>query len=63
MYQVANTACQVCVKNAPQVVAALNGGILSSMDYLGISNIAKQMRHLCTQPQEALQLVLGKLSR
>ena len=56
-------ACQVRVKGAPQALAALNGGILALMDYLGVSNVASQMRHFCAQPQEALQLLLGRLSR
>jgi hypothetical protein len=56
-------ACHVRVRSAPQVLAALNGGILAIMDYLGVSNVAKQMRHFCAQPQEALQLLVGKLSR
>jgi predicted transposase YbfD/YdcC len=55
--------CQVRVKGAPQTLAALNGGILALMDYLGVSNVASQMRHFCAQPQEALLLLLGKLSR
>jgi len=56
-------ACQVRIKNAPQALAALNGGVLACMDWLGVSNVASQMRHFCAQPQEALQLLLGKLSR
>lgn len=56
-------ACQVRVKHVPQVLAALNGGVLAIMDYLGVTNVAKQMRHFCAQPQEALQLLVGKLSR
>jgi len=56
-------ACQVRIKHAPQALAALNGGLLALMDWLGVSNVAKQMRHFCAQPQEALQLLLGKLSR
>ncbi len=56
-------ACQVRIKNAPQALAALNGGILALMDWLGVSNVASQMRHFCAQPQEALHLLLGKLSR
>lgn len=55
--------CQVRVKGAPQVLAALNGGLLAFMDYLGVNNVASRMRHFCAQPQEALQLLLGKLSR
>lgn len=56
-------ASQVRSRGAPEVVAALNGGILAFMDWLGVSNVAKQMRHYCAQPREALQLLLGKLSR
>ncbi len=56
-------ASQVRSRSVPEVVAALNGGILAFMDFLGVRNVAKQMRHYCAQPQEALQLLLGKLSR
>jgi predicted transposase YbfD/YdcC len=54
-------ACQVRIKNAPQALAALNGGILALMDWLCVPNVAKQMRHFCAQPHEACQLLLGKL--
>jgi hypothetical protein len=30
---------------------------------IGVKNVAKQMRHFCAHPQEALQLLLGRLSR
>jgi hypothetical protein len=33
------------------------------MDWLGVRHVASQMRHFCAQPQEALGLLLGKLSR
>ena len=56
-------ASQVRTHGAPEVLAALNGGILALMDLRGVKNVAKQMRHFCAQPQEALQLLLGKLSR
>jgi len=56
-------ASQVRRKGAPEVVAALNGGLLALMDWLGVTNVAKQMRHFCAQPQEALQLLISKLSR
>jgi predicted transposase YbfD/YdcC len=56
-------ACQVRKEGAPQVLAALNGGILALMDYLGVANVAAQMRHFCAQPQEALQLLLSELPR
>ena len=55
-------ASQVRVKGAPAVLAALNGGILALMDFLGVKNVAKQMRHYCAQYQEALQLLFGDLS-
>ena len=54
---------QVRSHGAPEVIAALNGGILAIMDFLGVKNVAKQMRHFCAHPREALQLLLGKLSR
>ena len=56
-------ASQVRTHGAPEVVAALNGGILARMDFRGVKNVAKQMRHFCAQPREALQLLLGKLSK
>ncbi len=56
-------ASQVRTKGAPIVLAALNGGLLAFMDFIGVKNVAKQTRHFCAQPQEALQLLLGKLSR
>jgi len=56
-------ASQVRTKGAPEVLAALNGGLLALMDFLGVKNVAKQMRRFCKYPREALQLLLGKLSR
>ena len=56
-------ASQTRVKGTPQVLAALNGGILALMDFLGITNVAKQLIHYCAHPRDALQLLLGKLSR
>jgi predicted transposase YbfD/YdcC len=56
-------ASQVRTKGAPQVLAALNGGILALMDFLGVKNVAKQMRYFCEYSRDALQLLLGKLSR
>jgi predicted transposase YbfD/YdcC len=56
-------ASQVRMQGVPQALAALNGGILALMDWLGVRNVAKQMRHFCAQPREALHLLLGKLSR
>jgi len=56
-------ASQVRVKGAPEVLAALNGGILAFMDFLGVKNVAKQMRYFCEYPREALQLLLCNPSR
>jgi len=56
-------ACQVRIRNAPQALAALNGGILALMDWLGVNNVAKQMRHFSAEPLDALQLLVGRLSR
>jgi predicted transposase YbfD/YdcC len=56
-------ASQTRVKGAPQVLAALNGGILAFMDFFGVKNVAKQMRYFCEYPRPALQMIIGKLSR
>lgn len=56
-------ASQVRMSGAPAALAALHGGILALMDFLGVKNVAKYMRHCCANPQEALQLLLYKLSR
>lgn len=56
-------ASQVRSRGVPEVIAALNGGILALMDFLGVRNVAKQMRHFCAQPQEVRELLLGNLSR
>lgn len=56
-------ASQARVNHVPEVLAALNGGILALMDLLGITNVAKQLIHYCAHPRDALQLLLGKLSR
>jgi predicted transposase YbfD/YdcC len=54
-------ASQVRVKEAPEVIAALNGGILALMDYLGVNNVAKQMRYYCANPREIIKLLFGSL--
>jgi predicted transposase YbfD/YdcC len=56
-------ACRVRVAGAPQVLAALNGGVLALMDWLHVSNVASQMRRFCALPHEALQLLCGELVR
>lgn len=56
-------ASQARTSGVPATLAALNGGILAFMDFLGVKNVAKYMRHCCAEPQDALQLLLNKLSR
>jgi len=56
-------ASQIRSHGAPEVIAALNGGLLALLDFIGVKNVAKQMRHFCAQPRDALRLLLGKLSR
>jgi len=56
-------AYQVRVAGALEALAALNGGVLALMDWLHVSNVASQMRHFCAHPEEALQLLCGKLVR
>jgi hypothetical protein len=56
-------ASQIRVKGTPEVLAALNGGILAFMDFIGVKNVAKQMRYFCEYPRDALQLLLCKPSR
>jgi len=56
-------SCQIRMCNAPQTLAALNGGILALMDWLGVRNVASYMRHFDAHPREALQLLLGRLSQ
>ena len=54
-------ADQIRVRGAPKVIAALNGGILALMDYLSVTNVAKQMRYYCANPQEIIKLLFGSL--
>jgi predicted transposase YbfD/YdcC len=56
-------ASQTRVKDAPEVLAAINGGILALMDFFGVKNVAKQMRRFCKYPREALHWLLTKLVR
>jgi hypothetical protein len=53
--------CQVRIQGAPEVLAGINNGILAIMDYMGIKNVASQLRHFCAQPEEALRLLLDEL--
>ena len=56
-------ASQIRRNGAPQVLAALNGAILAIIDFLGVTNVAKQLIHYCAHPKDAILLLLGKLSR
>jgi predicted transposase YbfD/YdcC len=56
-------ASQLRTAGAPLALAALNGAVLSLMDWLHVSNMASQMRVFCARPQEALALLLGALQR
>ena len=53
--------CHVRIQGAPEVVAGIHNGVLAIMDYLGIKNVASQLRHFCAQPEEALRLLLDEL--
>jgi len=56
-------ASQMRINRVPEVLAAINGGILALMDFLGTKNLAKQLKFYCAHPEEALQLLCGNLSR
>jgi len=56
-------ACQVRVKGAPPVLAAINGGVLALMDFLGVKNVASRMRHFDEHYGEVLSLIFGVLVR
>lgn len=56
-------ACQVRVNGAPPVLAAINGGILALMDFLGVKNVASKMRHFDEHYGEVLSLIFGTLAR
>ena len=56
-------ACQVRTNHAPEVLAALNGGILALMDFLGVKNLARQIRYYGANKEKAVQLLFGQLSR
>lgn len=56
-------ASQVRTRGVPEALAALNAGLLALMDFMGVKNVAKQMRHFCAQPHEALSWLLRDLSR
>lgn len=54
---------QIRTAGAPLALAALNGAVLTLMDWLQVTHVASQMRRFCARPQEALHLLCGVLSR
>ena len=54
-------ACRVRRAGAPPVLAALNGAVLGLMDFLGVSNVAKQMRYFDAYPSEMVSLLCRDL--
>jgi predicted transposase YbfD/YdcC len=56
-------ASQIRTKGVPEVFAAINGGLLALMDHMHVKNVAKQMRHFCAHPDEALPWLFGDLSK
>lgn len=56
-------ACRVRQAGAPPVLAALNGAVLGLMDFLGVSNVAKQMRYFDAHPSEMVSLLCRDLQR
>ncbi len=53
--------CQVRKGDAPRVLAVLNSFLLALMDFLGVSNVPKQMRIFDAHPFQAVRLLLGSL--
>lgn len=56
-------ACQVRSTGAPQTLAALNGALLGLIDYLGVRNVAKQMRSFDAHPSAMISLLFHRFSR
>lgn len=53
--------CQVRKGEAPRILALLNSFLLAMLDFVGVSNVPKQMRTFDAQPLLAVRLVLGSL--
>jgi predicted transposase YbfD/YdcC len=53
--------CQVRKGDAPRLLALLNSFLLAVLDFLGVSNVPKQMRIFDAQPLQAVRLLLGSL--
>jgi predicted transposase YbfD/YdcC len=56
-------ACRVRMAGAPQALAALNGAVLGLMDWLGVSNVPKQMRYFDAHPHRMLPFLCHDLKR
>jgi len=54
-------ACQVRKGEAPRVLAVLNSFLLAVLDFLGVSNVARQMRVFDAHPEQLVRLLLGSL--
>jgi hypothetical protein len=46
---------------APRILAILNSFLLALLDWLGVTNVASQMRRFAAQPSLALRLFLGSI--
>jgi predicted transposase YbfD/YdcC len=55
-------ACQVRKGSAPRVLAILNSFLLALFDFLGVTNVAAQMRLFAARPWLALRLFIGSLA-
>ncbi len=53
--------CQVRKGDAPHLLALLNSFLLAVLDFLGVSNVPKQMRIFDAHPLQAVRLLLGSL--
>jgi predicted transposase YbfD/YdcC len=53
--------CQVSKGEASRVLAVLNSFLLALLDFLGVTNVPKQMRIFDAQPLQAVRLLLGSL--
>lgn len=53
--------CQVRKGCAPRTLAVLNSFLLAVFDWLGVSNVASQMRTFSASPHLALRLLVGSL--
>jgi predicted transposase YbfD/YdcC len=53
--------CQVRKGEAPRILALLNSFLLAMLDFVGVSNLPKQMRLFDAQPLLAVRLLLGSL--